>query len=141
MQEVFGNIWNSNARYICVTTNSIVKPNGELVMGKGIALQAKNRYPKLPAILGKHVKSKGNIPCIVNIGTSYIVSFPTKNHFMNPSIPQLIIDSAKALAANLPVDATVALTRPGCGSGNLSWIDIKPMLEPILDDRFTIYSQ
>lgn len=140
MQEAVGNIWNSGAQYICVTTNGIVMRNGELVMGKGIALDAKNRMPLLPKILGKHVKAKGNVPCIVNLGASFVVSFPTKEHFMKPSIPELIIKSATILAKNLPANATVALTRPGCGSGNLRWNDVRELLKPILDDRFTVYS-
>ena len=35
----------------------------------------------------------------------------------------------------------IAIPRPGCSNGGLNWeIDVKPIIEPLLDDRFIIYS-
>ena len=52
MKEVKGDIWKSDCDIIAITTNGVVKKNGELVMGRGIASQAKQRYPDIPKILG-----------------------------------------------------------------------------------------
>ncbi len=32
----------------------------------------------------------------------------------------------------------VYLVRPGCGNGQLKWEDVKPLIAPILDDRFIV---
>jgi hypothetical protein len=34
----------------------------------------------------------------------------------------------------------ILLPRPGVGVGNLPWKDVKAVIEPILDDRFTVVS-
>lgn len=33
---------------------------------------------------------------------------------------------------------TVLLPQPGTGNGRLKWEDVKPVIEPILDDRFVV---
>jgi hypothetical protein len=138
MQEVQGNIWNSGCTYTAVTTNGIIKSNGNLVMGKGIALQASQRYPSLPRILAQHVRAKGNVPCLVP--ECKILSFPTKHNWHDPSDPVLIVKSARLAMDLLPRDCTCAMSRPGCGNGNLRWEQVKPLIDDILDDRFFVYS-
>ena len=32
----------------------------------------------------------------------------------------------------------VYMARPGCGNGQLKWEDVKPLIAPILDDRFIV---
>ena len=41
-QNIFDNLHEFDA--ICVTTNGVVRPNGRLVMGGGIARMFRNRY-------------------------------------------------------------------------------------------------
>jgi len=50
----------------------------------------------------------------------------------------LIRKSAKELVELTDSQAweMVVLPRPGCGAGELSWEDVKPILEEILDNRF-----
>jgi len=138
MQEATGNLWNSDCTYTAVTTNGIIKRNGDLVMGAGIAKQAVQRFPRLPRILAQHVKARGNIPCLVP--ECKIISFPTKHNWRNPSDPNLIIQSARLAMDLLPKDCTCAMSRPGCGNGSLKWEQVKPLIEDILDDRFIVYS-
>lgn len=140
MIEVKGSMWDADASHFCITTNSVVKYNGELVMGAGIALQAKLRFPELPILFAQHVKSRGNTPCAIRHSSGkYYVSFPTKHHWKDPSDITLIIKSAKLIAKHIPADAKVAMSRPGCGNGGLAWETVKAAICDILDDRFTVY--
>lgn len=54
MIEIYGNIWfYYNKGYnICITTNGFVRKDGCAVMGRGTALQAKQRFSKLDRKLG-----------------------------------------------------------------------------------------
>lgn len=54
MIEIIGNIWDyyDKGYNICITTNGFVKKNGCAVMGRGTALQAKRRFPRLDRKLG-----------------------------------------------------------------------------------------
>jgi hypothetical protein len=133
-----GNLWDHNDGYIAITTNGVIKDNGDLVMGAGVALEAKVRYPELPTILGKYVFEYGNQPYICK--KFKLISFPTKHHFKNPSDIDLILQSARILTKMLDrIDIQkVYMPKPGCGNGGLQWIYVKPLLEKILDDRFTI---
>ena len=69
---------------LCITTNGSVKANGELVMGRGIALEAAQRFPGMAFHLGRQVREGGNKVRVVNgttipLGTpTALVAFPTK---------------------------------------------------------------
>lgn len=160
MKEITGNIFEVDADAICVTTNGVVKNNGELVMGAGIAKQFAERYPGLAKYLGECVKEHGNVPCVCFIraprfltnsqtGESYenpafegraLVSLPTKWHWTQSSDMSLIIKSLEMLVieANARNWKKIVLPRPGCGLGGLKWEVVKAVIEPILDDRFYI---
>lgn len=126
---------------VCVTTNGIVKKNGELVMGAGCALAFKKAFPTLPKILGEQVLSKGNRPVIGGkINNSYIVSFPTKEHYKDNSDINLIKNSALFLVriADYYNAKSICIPSPGTGLGNLSKDTVYEVLSEIFDDRFTI---
>lgn len=160
MKEIKGNIFEQlDADAICVTTNGIVKANGELVMGAGIAKQFAERFPGLAADAGEMVDNYGNI-CQILLTHSFsnrelsIIAFPTKHHWKDQSDLALIARSAHQLVqiANKEVAwddgldgeliqrawKKIVLPRPGCGLGGLKWEDVKRVIEPILDDRFYI---
>lgn len=134
---------------ICIPTNGTLKTNGELVMGAGVARIAANKYPDLARNLGKKVKASGNHVYlgISRLSTSpyKIISFPTKEHWKNPSTITLIRQSAIELVGftnqydlNPQLDR-VYLPVVGCGLGGLNWdLEVKPVLEEILDERFTV---
>lgn len=144
MLEIKGNMWNLESEYdaICITTNSVIKANGELVMGKGNALEAVKRYPPLAMLLGKYVKKYGNRAFRIKTSVGNIVSFPTKENWRDNSDIKLIIKSCKELV--IMADKfnwnKILLPRPGCGCGGLKWNEVKLELEKYFDDRFTVIS-
>lgn len=138
MREALGDLWAVDADARCVTTNGIVKGNGTLVMGAGIALQARQRFPGIARQLGKWVKENGNIPCY--LPEFKIFSLPTKDDWRDDSKLDLIESSLriiKDMVNDRGLDV-IALPLPGCANGNLDWNDVKPILEAILDERFLV---
>lgn len=138
MLEEYGNFWEIMADYRCITTNGILRKNGNAIMGKGIALEARRRCPDLEITLGKLIKMYGNH--VFRLGNG-LISFPTKWHWREDSDIELIKRSAQELVFLLKNDPAkrVLLTRPGCGSGNLHWSGVKPFIQNILsDNKFVI---
>jgi hypothetical protein len=136
MKELTGNLWDARPEFIkCITTNGVVKKNGELVMGAGVALQAKERYPQLPSLLGSYVKTSGNI--VYYFEKLNIASFPTKNDWKDKSDIRLIVGSCVQLSAMLKnFDKYAVLPRPGCSNGGLDWEkEVKPYISGVLSDR------
>lgn len=140
MIEVTGNLWTYPADVRVITTNGTVKKDGTCVMGRGCAYEAKQRYPTIPKLLGDHLKRNGNVPTWLYGGEAgnIIFSFPVKHNWYEKADVQLIEKSAKELLLIIAPWVKVVMPRPGCGNGNLKWENVKPILEPILDDRFHI---
>lgn len=126
---------------VCVTTNGIIKSNGELVMGAGCALEFKNRFPKIPKILGDKIKKSGNLPYVAGkVEKTYIASFPTKNNYKDSGDINLIVNSAKRIVeiADYLKAETVCIPSPGTGFGGLDKEEVYNELRHLLDDRFII---
>lgn len=153
MFEANADLWTTLADAKCITTNGFVKKNGEAVMGAGVAKQAKSRYPSLPKHFGSLLKEKGNHVMI--IGTEVAresdvlhrafdyVAFPVKHNWWEKADIDLIERSANELVSltNFMGWREVLLPRPGCNNGKLNWIDVKKVIEPILDDRFMVVNK
>jgi hypothetical protein len=147
MIEKLANLWEEPADAICITTNGFVKKNGELVMGRGVAKQAAQRYLDLPFIFGKLVREDGNHVHHRREhgpnGDRLFFTFPVKHNWWEEADLGLIERSAHELVHvthYMPEVKKVLLPLPGCGNGQLSWREVKPVLEPILDDRFYLIS-
>jgi ribosomal protein L39E len=143
MIEQSGNIFDhiGNCDAICITTNKIIKKNGDAVCGAGIALEAAKRYRDFPKLLAKHLKTNGNVPAIIlKDDTTNICSFPTKNNWRDKSDIYLIIQSCNAIVniANENNWKKVFLPVVGCGQGGLIWADVRNRINKILDNRFII---
>lgn len=143
MKEIYGNAWSLAKDFdvLCITTNGMVKNNGDAVMGRGIAAQFKTKYPFGPAILGDKIKRNGNVyqPIMWNDTITY-TSFPVKHLWMQKADLKLIEQSALALREDALKnrDKKFLLPRPGCGNGSLNWKDVKPLIENILPDNVYI---
>ncbi len=143
MLEARGNLWDFHAQgyWVGINTNGIVRRDGRLVMGRGVAKQAALRFPDLPWSLGTAVSFGGNH--VYPYPKYRVTSFPTKRHWQDAACLQLIVQSAEELMGRVigaasAVAGPVYLPRPGCGLGGLEWTDVKPELEKILDDNVVI---
>ena len=144
-------MWASDSAFAYViTTNGTVKKDGTLVMGAGIARQAREMFPGLDVALGQIVKERGNTPVVCKgaldgdeSGLSIVlITMPTKHNYFEDSDIKLIEESANRLMelADLHGISDIAMPRPGCGNGKLDWeTQVKPVLSEILDDRFVVY--
>ena len=129
------------------------------VMGKGIALGVKRRWPQVyrdyremcrrGEIAVGHVSAlpTGVAANPVVTGPSWILNLPTKQHWRNPSrlewIDSGLIDLARVIE-ELALDS-VALPPPGCGNGGLDWAQVQPLIqarlgiEPLAGVDITVY--
>ena len=140
MIELKADLWDPRWDLRCITTNGFVKKNGECVMSRGVANQAKLRYKGIARILGNAIEKGGNH--VHFLGFASIASFPVKHNWWEKADLDLIERSAKELLLFIDgyVSTTVhqvALPRPGCGNGGLLWSDVRPRIE-FLDDRFYV---
>lgn len=147
MVEVHGDVWDyyDQGYWLVVTTNGSLNRRGECVMGAGIAKQAAQRYPELPKLLGRRLRTFGNIVHL--FPALRVITFPVKRQWHEPADPELIYASSLQLR-NLEVDGfldiggeptPVAMVRPGCGNGWLDWEEVKHLIEPVLStDRYLI---
>jgi len=139
MREVTGDIWDyhNQGHWIVITTNGTVRKDGACVMGRGVALQAKGRFPQMPYRLGDCIKKFGNHLTLQPY--CCIFTFPVKHNWWEKADLSLIERSCKELFdACSPFKPPFYLVRPGCGNGQLGWENVKPILEKYLDDRFIV---
>lgn len=168
MREAKGDLWEYPDAVKCITTNGFVKTNGEAVMGRGCALEAKRKFPGIDKVLGDLIKENGNVVNLLNWEyydqtgqhlSCILFSFPVKHNWYEKADINLIKQSSEQIAniaagkdwhswedlakewngVSLP-HIPIVIPRPGCGNGGLTWEEVKPVIEPILDDRFVIIS-
>ena len=95
-----GDIWTvyEHTNHFIFTGNAVVKNNGALVMGAGMAKQVRDRYPGIDKEFGKAVlnntDNQGRYGCL--IGKHWGV-FQVKTHFGNKADLDLIQHSAAML--------------------------------------------
>lgn len=162
MLEINDDLFNHAGRHnaLVITTNNVIKSNGELVMGAGIALEATKRYPGIAQKFADEIKRSKmideafqevsddyNIAC-VRINNQPLIALQTKRHWKNPSPIDLVVQSCQLLFGfvncyeqaneNPDIDIKkVYMSRPGCGNGGLDWNYVKPLIS-FLDDRFIV---
>jgi O-acetyl-ADP-ribose deacetylase (regulator of RNase III) len=113
------------------------------VMGKGIALQFKNRFPNNYKAYLQACKSKsfnvGELLVIEEGDLTHkkiIINFPTKAHWRADSKYEYI-ESGLAQLRKLILEMdikSIALPPLGCGNGGLDWKEVEPMIHRHLDD-------
>lgn len=132
-----GNLLEANTEALVNTVNTVG------VMGKGIALQFKNRYPRNFKIYADACKadtfSIGEV-LVVQEGDlydkKYIINFPTKAHWKQDSKYEYIASGLIALKEALKKYdiKSVAIPPLGCGNGGLDWEIVRKMIEDAFYD-------
>lgn len=126
-----GDLLSSPAQVLVNTVNTVG------VMGKGIALQFKNKYPSMfksyQNICEKHRLDVGKL-YLWKSPEKWILLFPTKKHWKNPSKIEYIESGLKKFVENyerLGIES-IAFPKLGCGNGNLDWEVVRPIMEKYL---------
>jgi len=134
------NLWTYDytefSRYVlCVTTNGDVNMNGRAVMGRGVALQVRNRIPGIDQVLANRIKEEEGP--FTGFLDNTIYSFAVKYHWSQKASLELIKESAIILQddAEANPEKIFILPRPGCGNGHLIWRDVNEVIKPILGDN------
>lgn len=128
IRVLIGDIFQSNAQTLVNTVNCVG------VMGKGVALEFKKRWPKLMQDYEKKCAAKEvtqGVPYLYTdiLGTS-IINFPTKGHWRSAS---RLADIKKGLDIFVENYKTwkiesVAFPPLGCGNGGLEWDLVGPLM-------------
>lgn len=131
IQFMRGNLFDVRADILVNTVNCVG------VMGKGVALEFKNRYPAM-FFAYRAACARGDL----RIGTIHvwhrdvwIINLPTKKDWRNTSEYECIEAGLIALRNYLREQSraySVAMPPPGCGNGGLDWARVKPMIEKTL---------
>ncbi|EHJ9960896.1 macro domain-containing protein [Vibrio parahaemolyticus] len=114
------------------------------VMGAGVALAFKNKYPDMFKQYVDDCKLglvKPGAPSVWVNNDLFskkieIINFPTKDHWRNDSEYEYVESGLKWLSNYLkqkPI-STITLPALGCGHGKLDWIKVKHLIETYLSD-------
>ncbi len=113
------------------------------VMGKGIALQFRNKWPENYRAYEAACKAKQVRPGRMFVFDSgglvkpnYIVNFPTKDHWRGKSRIEFIRDGLVDLVTQILRLGirSIAIPPLGCGNGGLEWAEVRPLIESAFAD-------
>lgn len=119
-----------------VKSEALVNPvNCVGIMGKGLALEFKERFPlnfkqyktecqQKKLVLGRSLSICKSEP------EALIINFPTKNHWREPSHIEYIEMGLELLSKTI-IDLdirVISMPRLGCGLGGLDWTRVRPLI-------------
>lgn len=135
IRYIKGDLLSSTAEALVNTVNTVG------VMGKGIALQFKNRFPQNYKIY-KEACNNGSLTTgqvlVVKeddlLHQKTIINFPTKAHWKSDSKYEYISSGLIALKAAIKENniRSIAIPPLGCGNGGLDWSRVSIMIEEAL---------
>ena len=142
----FGNMFKSNG-VIIATTNSFIRNDGKLAMGRGSAKQLRDSFRGIDKIFGDKIKNIcGHLGIygllFYNEGFNNFGIFQTKIDFKDKSITALIKKSTDMLRIHSlkNENETFNLGFPGIGNGKLNKNTIMDIIE-ILPDNVIIWEK
>ena len=123
-----GDIFTSSCDFLINPVNVVG------VMGKGLALEFKKRFPKNFQAYQKCCKDGSFVVgklLVVPENEKAIINFPTKKHWKDNSELNYIVLGLEKLkiAVQRYNIKSIAFPKVGCGLGNLDWNDVFPLIE------------
>ena len=132
-----GNLLDAKTEALVNTVNEV------RVMGKGIALMFREAFPANMTAYAAACKDGqvrvGTMFVTENptaAGPRWIINFPTKKHWRDPSQLHWVRDGLEDLKRVIAEKRikSVALPALGCGNGGLEWNQIRPLIEAALSN-------
>jgi O-acetyl-ADP-ribose deacetylase (regulator of RNase III)/uncharacterized protein YwgA len=131
-----GDLLRAPAQALVNTVNTVG------VMGKGIALQFKEKFPSNLKEYIKACKNGSLVPGKLLVvkentlegGEQLIINFPTKVDWRHKSTYKFIEEGLQALVTVIAEYdiKSIAIPPLGCGNGGLKWEKVKPLMEQYL---------
>ena len=137
MKFTQGNLLDARVDAVVNTVNTVG------VMGKGIALMFKEKFPENYALYAAACE-RGKVqigkmfvtPSMELDGPRWIINFPTKKHWRNPTQLEWVREGLEDLRRVIEAKRirSVAIPPLGCGNGGLDWQEVRPLIESALAD-------
>lgn len=126
---VVGDLFRSPAKVLVNTVNT------QGVMGKGLAKDFKAIYPEMFRVY-RDLCDSGKLTVgklqLYRTPHKWVLNFPTKQEWRQPSKPEYIEAGLKAFAAGYARNEITSIAFPqlGCGHGDLDWTtQVQPLME------------
>lgn len=128
VEVLLGDLLKDNSQTLVNTVNCVG------VMGKGIALEFRKKYPAMFEDYKKRCRKKEVMPGVPyyykDFSGNSIINFPTKNHWRSASRIVDIINGLDIFVSNYRRWGIQSVAFPplGCGNGGLIWEDVGPLM-------------
>jgi O-acetyl-ADP-ribose deacetylase (regulator of RNase III) len=123
-----GDMFKSGAEALVNPVNTVG------VMGGGLALVFKNKYPKAfnayKWACDNGYLQPGTVMSWPIDNNQIVIHFPTKLHYRNPSLMEYVetgLDDLILEIRHLNIKS-IAIPALGCGLGGLDWADVEPLI-------------
>ncbi len=132
-----GNLLEAEVDAVVNTVNTVG------VMGKGIALMFRERFPanfkayKAACKAGEvEVGKLFSTQSEELTGPRWIINFPTKEHWRNPTKTAWVVSGLEALKEFITANKIKSIAMPplGCGNGGLEWNQVRQLIEASLGE-------
>jgi len=129
-----GNIFEAKTQTIVNTVNC------KGVMGKGLALEFKKRYPEMYEEYKRECEEGkltiGTLHLYKGAPDRWILNFPTKDHWRFKSKLEYIEDGLKYFCSKYKEWGirSIVFSQLGCRQGGLNWSDVRPLMERYLKE-------
>ncbi len=130
IEQARGNLLEAEVEALVNTVNTVG------AMGKGIALQFKRAFPEMfrdysQAVARGEVEiGRMHVWCNTLAPPRFIINFPTKQHWRQPSRLEYIEKGLNDLVRVIQEQGIRSIAVPplGCGLGGLSWQQVEPLI-------------